>query len=244
MSEPLSSFAELVLHARRDRDYRLKLLDLRAGATVIAIHGGGIEPLTSELAAAIAGSEYNLYDLQGIRPVGNDELRIPIARFDEMRLGAMVKRGETALSIDGVPGDEPLVHMGGGNHRLKHLLADRFSEAGWIVAGPATPGAAHDPTRFYNRCTLGGVHVELSEGLRCSMISCPLECFAWQDATCWKDAFYRFVDTVRSGLGAFHAQVHSDLDITMQRFDAATAMFPPSLRRPPHYHNDDNGTGR
>ena len=38
---------------------------------ILAPHGGGIEAGTSEIARAVAGSEFNLYLFEGIRPAGN-----------------------------------------------------------------------------------------------------------------------------------------------------------------------------
>lgn len=232
MHVPFQSFTELVMNARKDKDYRLRLVDVRAGATIIAVHGGGIEPLTSELASAIAGAEYNLYDLQGIRPSGNEELRIPVARFDEVRLRSLVKRSEAAIHIDGSPDQTREVHIGGSNRRLKRILTERLAPAGFCVSGPMTPGAAHDPSRFYNLAAAGGVHIELSEGLRREMVSCPLTGFAWQNASQWGDLLYRFVDAIRAGLQDYHLETRSDLDAALTRFEAATATFPPSLRRP------------
>jgi phage replication-related protein YjqB (UPF0714/DUF867 family) len=85
MTEPYRDFANLVLHCVQGRNYRFVIRDLGADTTVIAIHGGGIEPLTSEVATAIAGEEHNLYDLRGIRARDNAALRVPVLRFGEMK---------------------------------------------------------------------------------------------------------------------------------------------------------------
>ena len=234
-----------MLHARKDKDYRIKAIDERAGATIIAIHGGGIEPLTGELATAIAGKEHNLYVLEGIRPADNEELRVPVARFQEMRLQALVRRSEVALSIEGISGRRHMVHLGGRNRRLKRLLEAHLAQAGLEIAGPATPGPAHDPTRFYNQAAAGGVQLELGIALRREMVTCPLAGYAWQDASHWTPLLYSFVDAVRAALGAYQTEVRADPAIALQRFEAATAAFPPTLRHPirhDHHPNDDNGS--
>ena len=125
MGKPFTTFAELVLNCDLNQDYHVQVADRGAAATIICIHGGAIEPLTSELAAAVAGSEFNLYDLQGLRPVDNSALRIPVARFDEVRLFTLLKRSQVALSIDGVPGLDQVVHVGGGNALLKQILREQ-----------------------------------------------------------------------------------------------------------------------
>ena len=77
------------------------MTDRGATVTIICIHGGAIEPLTSELATAIAGAKYNLYDLQGLRAGDNQQLRIPVARFEKVRLFTLLKLSHIAVSVDG-----------------------------------------------------------------------------------------------------------------------------------------------
>jgi len=46
-----------------------------SAVAILAPHGGGIEAGTSEIARAVAGSEFNLYLFEGIRPSGNSTSR-------------------------------------------------------------------------------------------------------------------------------------------------------------------------
>jgi len=50
------SFDELCKHAIEGRDFRIRTASRPGQVAVIAPHGGGIEPGTSELAEAIAGT--------------------------------------------------------------------------------------------------------------------------------------------------------------------------------------------
>lgn len=244
MTEPYRDFSDLVLHCVQGRDYRFVIRDLGADATIIAIHGGGIEPLTSEVATIIAGEEHNLYDLRGIRPTDNTALRVPAQRFDEMRLRALLKRSRTALSVLGVPGDEPTVHLGGKNRRLRAALAERLSEAGFDVRGPASPGAAHHPNRFVNWAAAGGVQMELSLALRRSMTRAPLEGFRWEQPADWTDRFHTLVRAARGALCDEAAQARGNLDDAMARFETATLDFPSHLRSHGHHgHDRRNGDG-
>jgi poly-gamma-glutamate hydrolase-like protein len=52
-------------------------------AALVAPHGGGIEPGTSELADAIAASDLSFYTFEGLKPSGNTDLHITSTRFDE-----------------------------------------------------------------------------------------------------------------------------------------------------------------
>jgi len=222
MTIPYQDYTELVLKALKDRDYRLNLIDRGADFTVIAIHGGGIEPLTSELAAAIAGEEHNLYDFRGIRPRGNEELRIPARRFDEMHLRELLRRSRVALSVLGVEGPEALVHLGGRNRRLVRILRRRLMEVGFAVRGPLGPGAAHDPTRFVNWPAEGGVQTELTRTLRQKMVDGPLADFLWEDAARWNDLFCAYIVAVRGALMEYNAQMCADLDVALGHFEKTT----------------------
>jgi phage replication-related protein YjqB (UPF0714/DUF867 family) len=64
-------FADLAKHQRRGRDFEILICRLSSRVAVIAPHGGGIERGTSEIARAIAGEDFNVYALEGIKPTGN-----------------------------------------------------------------------------------------------------------------------------------------------------------------------------
>lgn len=224
---PCRDYTELVLKAHKDQDYRLDIVDRGADCTIVAIHGGGIDPPTSELAAAIAGEEHNLYDFRGIRPQGNEALRIPAHRFDEVRLRRLLHCSRLALSVLGVEGREEAIHLGGRNRRLLRILRQRLTEAGFVVRGPWGPGAAHDPTRFVNWPAEGGVQIELTEALRRKMVNGPLTDFLWEDAQRWNELFSAFVTVVRGALMEYQSQMRADLEVALGRFEEIT----PQVRR-------------
>jgi phage replication-related protein YjqB (UPF0714/DUF867 family) len=215
-------FSELVLHAAKGKDYRIDILDRGVEITVTAVHGGGIEPLTSELAAAIAGEEHNLYDLRGLRRVGNEELRVPAARFSEMRLQGLLKRSRVAVSVEGVDGAEAAVCLGGRNRRLRRLLAESLSEAGFVVCKPSSPMPSHDPTLFFNAPSDGGVQIEFTRALRESMVGGPLVDLNWEESARRSEAFHRCVVAVREALEQYRLEERSDLDVAMRRFEETT----------------------
>ena len=80
---PYRSFREL---ARREPKEGAYLIEYRRGASgiaVMAIHGGGIEPGTTEIAEAVAGRDHSFYSFTGIKPEGNWRLHISSRLFDE-----------------------------------------------------------------------------------------------------------------------------------------------------------------
>lgn len=232
---PYREFAELVLHTIKDKDYRFVIANQSADVTVVTIHGGGIEPLTSELAAAIAGQQYNLYDFRGLRAQGNDMLRIPVARFDEVRLRSLMQRSQVGISIQGIPGTDTTTHLGGSNKRLREIVRQHLEGAGFQTGGPVGVRASHDPSLFFNWPAQGGVQIELTTALREQMVAGPLKGFAWEDASRWQPLFHTFVEAVRAALADYRAEMQGDLKTALDHFESVTRLIPRSLRD--HRHN-------
>ena len=78
-----SSFVELQDHETLDEDYTLSFRDAGSRVTIIAPHGGKIEPRTSDLVRRIAGEDYNFYCFEGIKEKDNACLHITSHRFDK-----------------------------------------------------------------------------------------------------------------------------------------------------------------
>jgi phage replication-related protein YjqB (UPF0714/DUF867 family) len=228
---PFADFPTLVMNTAKGQDWDLVVRQPGAPIAIITIHGGGIEPLTSELAAAIAATDYNLYDLRGLRATGNAELRVPVIRFQEMRLQMLLDSCQTALHLDGIGGDEPLLTLGGRNTILVDHLERALKAAGFRVEPPPSPMLVQSRQRFYNQSELGGAQIELSYGLRQSMVTAPLrEGADWQDEGQHTPALQAFVEATRNALRESLAAMRSDLDLTMRRFEQATKDFPAHLR--------------
>jgi phage replication-related protein YjqB (UPF0714/DUF867 family) len=54
-----------------------------SGVAVMAPHGGGIEPGTTEIARGVAGTDHTFYAFEGLKPGGNQDLHITSTNFDE-----------------------------------------------------------------------------------------------------------------------------------------------------------------
>ena len=61
------TFRQLSACETEDIDYRIRCRPGRTGIAVVAIHGGGIEPGTSEIAEAVAGDRHSFYTFRGIK---------------------------------------------------------------------------------------------------------------------------------------------------------------------------------
>ena len=76
------SFTELAKN-EREQDYKVFSRPRGSEVIIIAPHGGGIEPGTSEIAEAIAGDNFSLYCFEGLKANCNKILHIKSINFDE-----------------------------------------------------------------------------------------------------------------------------------------------------------------
>jgi phage replication-related protein YjqB (UPF0714/DUF867 family) len=149
------------------RHYNICAKDRNSMIIIVAPHGGGIEPGTSELARTIAGDELSYYCFEGNKPEGNDRLHITSTRFNEPQGLRMVSKAEIAVAVHGCNLRCTGIFLGGLHNTLVKELGAALLRAGF----PVEPG--HDEISGRNRlnlCNLGrqkkGVQLEISEPLR------------------------------------------------------------------------------
>jgi phage replication-related protein YjqB (UPF0714/DUF867 family) len=138
------NLAEGVYYARRHRRHE-RFDDTLAGtddlpkATILAPHGGGIEPGTSELCLAVAGYHpanlpqlppagvtYDYWMFEGVRELGNAELHVTSIGCDDGVAVSPCAGSLNALALHGFrPGppdmseDDQVVLVGDGNTILR-----------------------------------------------------------------------------------------------------------------------------
>jgi phage replication-related protein YjqB (UPF0714/DUF867 family) len=165
------NFAALSKAEREDRDFRITLVDHGPKLAVLAIHGGRIEPGTSEVARAIAGADASLYLFEGIKGKANHDLHITSARFDEPRGRALAGHASACVSVHGMKdpaaGNKLAVCLGGGAEALVRktgaALRARLPKLDVREFCPDLDGQA--PANIVNACATG-VQLELSRSLR------------------------------------------------------------------------------
>jgi phage replication-related protein YjqB (UPF0714/DUF867 family) len=135
----------------------------------MAIHGGGIEPGTTEIAEAVAGTEHTFYTFSGLKPRGNSRLHITSIKFDEPAANRIAEQACLVISVHGSKERERVVYVGGRNEPLKERLCRALNRGGFAVAESfRLPGRS--PLNICNRCRSGqGVQMEISRGLRLQM---------------------------------------------------------------------------
>lgn len=191
------SFEELCEHAVEGRDFRIRTASRPGQVAVVAPHGGGIEPGTSELAEGIAGTALSFYAFEGTRPNDNRDLHITSTRFREVRCDDLVAASPLVITVHGEDSDDEAVFIGGLASEMLRAVGESLKAAGFSVqrhANPALQGESRD-----NICNRGarrqGVQLELSSGLRSTFF----EGLTRRGRRKTTDRFAAFVEAVRSG---------------------------------------------
>lgn len=173
------SFEALSRRERRGVDFRLWIRDRGSACSVVAPHGGRIEPGTSALARAIAGGRYNCYCFEGLKYRGNRRLHITSHRFDEPRALELLARSRWVVVIHGCTDARPLVYTGGLDRELKTAVDGALRAGGVPVAAAPDGLRGLNPRNICNRgATRRGFQLEVSRGLRDDAARCALLCDA------------------------------------------------------------------
>ena len=189
------TFEKLCEHAIEGQDFQIRAADRLGQIAIVAPHGGGIEPGTSEIAEAIAGATLSFYAFEGIRSNNNRELHITSTRFREPRCAALVATSPLVVTIHGEEGDDEAVFIGGLAVNAVGVFRRTLEAAGFSVERHADPGLQGESRD--NICNLGqrreGVQLELSSGLRSTFF----EALTRRGRRTTTEGFGRFVKALR-----------------------------------------------
>jgi phage replication-related protein YjqB (UPF0714/DUF867 family) len=224
------NLVETVDYARRWR--RRELVDdglprhcAIARTTIIAPHGGGIEPGTSELCLAIAGyhpatlavppgtgATYDYWMFEGLRPVDNRDLHVTSTHCDDGVAVSLCAGALNALALHGcttsqaeLPDDAEVVLVGGRNAVLKQHLLDELTAASLhaIDAAGHPDLDGNEVRNIVNRTLLGmGGHLELTGPLREAMFEENTRPRRKDTTT---EVFWRFAAACRNAIARLEA---------------------------------------
>ena len=164
MVDKYQNFAEL---SRHEREFQVVALDRGSEVTIIAPHGGRIEPNTSEVAALIAADRYNLFCFNGLKQEDNRDLHLTSHKFDHPQALALVSTSRYVVAVHGCTLSTPMVYLGGLDIDLIEQISRQLSALG--IAHESTVQRLRG-THQHNICNRGrehrGVQLELSRGVR------------------------------------------------------------------------------
>lgn len=181
-------------------DYRIHVCRRPSGVAVMALHGGDIEPGTSEVASAVASHGHSLYLFEGTKDRGNRHLHLASTRFDEPHAVRIALESETVVTIHGCAEKGAKVLLGGLHIPLVSRVRNALGSAGFQVEARAGLQGLH-PQNLCNRGRSGGgVQLELSSGLRKTLfLDLTRSGRRWTTTV-----FDRFVETLSSALTEYH----------------------------------------
>lgn len=200
MADTYLNFAALAEHELAGIDYRVLMRRARLVFAIVAPHGGGIEPGTSEVADAIARTRHSYYAFEGLKGSGNSVLHITSTRFDEPAGRALVKLCRTVVTLHGEHGDDggDRVYLGGRDLALRSAIGDALDGRGFDVGVHSDPALQGRDVR--NICNRGlskaGVQLELTRSVRRSMFASLSPAGRKQPTA----RFHAFVQGVRTAL--------------------------------------------
>lgn len=168
MTDKYNSMSELEAKTTENNDWEIVTRNLGSQVIITAIHGGGIEPGTTEIADLTAQKgEYDYFSFKGTKSKGNEDLHVTSRKYDQSVLMEMIKNKTNAVAIHGCDGDGNIVYIGGKDQKLIHEMTKQFEQLNINVEqAPEHISGAHDDN-IINCCKTGvGVQLELTPGLR------------------------------------------------------------------------------
>jgi len=160
-----ASVLDLIEHETAEADYEIRTRRGQSGVAVLAIHGGNLQPGTTEIAAAIAGTAHSFYSFVSLKPEIDQTLYVPSRQFNDPAALDMVRDADVVLSIHGCAGLEEFIQIGGADRDRIEAIAPALMREGFDVRDDRSSGT--HPENICNRGRTGrGVQLDLSRGLR------------------------------------------------------------------------------
>ncbi len=162
-----TSFDDLRKNEALLTDYTISISDVGSTVTIIAPHGGRIEPRTSYIARNIARSKFNYYCFEGVKEKNNWHLHITSHNFDEPEALKLVARSQTVVAIHACSDRDSRVYLGGLDEALIRHVASSLAAQQITIAKQNPKYRGKNPANICNRGNSGkGVQLEISRGLR------------------------------------------------------------------------------
>ncbi len=171
MSDIYKNFKCLSAVEKEYADFLIFTENIETPVAIVAPHGGGIEPGTSEIAKSISRGKCKCYCFEGIKSKGNREiLHITSTKFDEPNCIAMCQSSDTIVTVHGSSDEDEIIYVGGLNEELKKAMIEKLEKAGFTTKEDNTE---HSGKNAGNLCNKGrskqGLQLEISKGLRKKM---------------------------------------------------------------------------
>lgn len=207
MPDTYVNYADLAANETEGVDYTRTAVT-PAGATwsAIAVHGGGIEGGSGEMAREVSKAYTTglmmYYEFAGIKPTGNSVLHITSTNFDEPMCVAVQNQAVRTLSFHGfagVPFREETA-LGGLDDELKERCRRALIAAGFKVVDAPLEIGGTDPSNIGNSNLSGmGVQLEMSNAQRRAFFpGYTLDADVRNNPANRTEVFYRYAAAIQS----------------------------------------------
>lgn len=172
-SDKYATMTQLMSLTTQGTDWQIETNKVtNANTLVSAIHGGGIEAGTTELAKLTSElSKQNYYSFMGLLPSNNRELHVTSTRYDEPTLLSMLNVPYT-VSIHGASGSDKIIYLGGADTDNMAIMSDKLKQAGFTVQTPPSGIEGGSTNNIVNRNARNkGIQLELTTALRQSLFA-------------------------------------------------------------------------
>lgn len=201
--DKFSSMQELEKETIENEDWKIIIRNRNSNVSILAIHGGGIEPATTELASMIADEgEYNYFTFEGIRSKGNQELHVTSTHYDNEDAMNLVTESNQVIAIHGCEGEEKIAYVGGKDERLKSSIIEQLNNIG-IKAKEATSHISGQQDNNIVNCTVSGmgIQIELTTSLRKAFFkNNRMNRKSREDQSNWDKLMYDFANAIQSAI--------------------------------------------
>ncbi|MGW1295165.1 poly-gamma-glutamate hydrolase family protein [Streptomyces sp. NPDC002533] len=204
MADLYATYAALAAAETEGVDYSRTAV-APAGATwaAIAIHGGGIEGGSGEIAREVSGGGTRMayYEFAGLKSSGNTDLHITSTNFDEPQAISLVGGVRRCLSFHGYAGTTgvPVTAIGGLDTALVARITASLSVAGFTVTDAPSEIAGTNPANICNKTTSSaGVQLELSRAQRDAFFPGGQNTAAVRNSGARTAEFYRYAAAIRA----------------------------------------------
>ncbi|MGW6597915.1 poly-gamma-glutamate hydrolase family protein [Streptomyces sp. NPDC055036] len=243
MADKYLNWAALAAAKTAGIDYRLVNNATSATTSHIAIHAGGIEPGSGELAKAVgARLGHQVYCMEATMSSGNSELHITSTNYDEPLCVAMQGKVTRTISYHGAQGATPITYLGGLDTGLITRVGTALEAAGFTVDfDTADEINGDDSANICNRnLSKKGVQLEMSAAQRAAFFPLGNSGSANRyDYSKRTEAFYVYTDAVVTGVGLDLKRNRLNVWDGLQWVDVTPKTYTGSVWRdnPPLYFN-------
>lgn len=208
MADKYSTYQQLIESNKIGIDYDIIKTDRNSDVTIIAIHGGGIEGGTTEMAELIATEgHYNLFSFMAIRNNSldcpeNEELHVTATKFLNEDCLSLVKKSSKTISLHGCDEEEELSYIGGRDTELVNKIKAELKSNGFHVNDEIREGlgGVSEKNICNKNSKKAGVQIEMSKGLRKILFGDNWKLFEGRQDFVKNEKLFLYIQSIQNAL--------------------------------------------